>query len=191
MNITNLIDNFIKKILEDECENLEEKLLIINRLLDNLIDYCIKKKIFYYIENKIKYNDIVNYFKNNLFDFLKLKTDPEGNLLKQYCENDINNFDNFSDINSLLFTKFKNSSKKNVLFSNNITIMNDDITFNNNIDPKYILKSENEINRNLSIYIKFILSQNKYIVEFIEYLTILCEDISNNEKILEIPSIIN
>ena len=148
-----------------------------------------KKKIFYYIENKIKYNDIVNYFKNNLCDFLKLKTDPEGNLFKQYCENDFNNLDNFSDINSLLFTKFKSTSKKNVIFSDNVTFMNDEICFDNNIDSRYILKSDNEINKNLPIYIKFILSQNKYIVEFIEYLTNLCDDISNNEKILEINSI--
>ena len=57
MNINNLIDNFIKKILEDECENLEEKILFINKLLDNLIDYCIKKKYFTIL--KIKLNIMI------------------------------------------------------------------------------------------------------------------------------------
>ncbi len=109
-----LIDIFIKKILEIEKESstLENKVSNIDNLLDNLIDYCIKKKIYYYIEKNIGYSDIINSFKLHLCTFLQKLIDPSNNIINKYIENleKNDNFDNYSDINSLLFRKFKTGS---------------------------------------------------------------------------------
>lgn len=104
-----LIDNFIKKILEIENDsvNLEEKINLINKLLDNLIDFCIKNKIYYYIQNNIGYNQIVNIFKFHLIKFIRKLIDPTDKLVTEYIEKINENLDSYSDINSLLFRKFK------------------------------------------------------------------------------------
>lgn len=104
-----LIDNFIKKILEIENDsvNLEEKINSINKLLDNLIDFCIKNKIYYYIQNNIGYNQIVNTFKFHLNKFIRKLIDPTDKLVTEYIEKINENLDSYSDINSLLFRKFK------------------------------------------------------------------------------------
>ncbi len=104
-----LIDNFLKKILEVEnsSSNLENKINSINELLDNLIDFCIKKKIYFYIENNIGYNKIVNSFKFHLIKYIQKLIDPSDNLVSKYIKKLNDNLNNYSDINSLLFRKFK------------------------------------------------------------------------------------
>lgn len=107
-----LIDNFVKKILEieDSIGNLEQKVNSINELLYNLIDFCIKKKIYFYIENNIGYNKIINSFKHNLIKFIQKLIDPSNNLISKYIQKLNEDLNNYSDINSLLFRKFKSAS---------------------------------------------------------------------------------
>ncbi len=210
--INTLIDNFIKKILEIEKEKstLEDKVSNIDNLLDNLIDYCIKKKIYYYIEKNIGYSDIINSFKLHLCIFLQKLIDPSNNIINKYIENleKNENFDNYSDINSLLFRKFKSGSTK----STNSVIKNDTKTSGKNVSFREdisliayddsdgfaynIKKSEssessessvsnensNELDPDrLALYIKILLSQNKNIIEFIEKISSMCKIISDPE----------
>lgn len=109
-----LIDNFLKKILEIEnsSSNLENKINSINLLLDNLIDFCIKRKIYFYIENNIGYNKIVNAFKSHLIQYIQKLIDPSDNLVSKYIQKLNENLNNYSDINSLLFRKFKQETEE-------------------------------------------------------------------------------
>lgn len=180
MKIDKLIDNFIKKILENDLTTLEEKINFINELLNNLIDHCIKKKIYYFIENNIGYNNIINSFKQYLCEFIQKLIDPDDTIIIKYIDNNNNNFDNFSDINSLLLNKFKIKNKVN--FKEDISIINysEEIEFNNYKD--YILPdSKFDYNKKLPIYIKILISQDKYIIEFIEKLNFMCNIIANSE----------
>jgi hypothetical protein len=112
--ILSLIDIFLKKILEVEKESstLEDKVNKINLFLDNLIDFCIKKKIYFYIEKNIGYSQIIDSFKLHLCKYLQKLIDPSFNIINKYIENleKSENFDNYSDINSLLFRKFKSNT---------------------------------------------------------------------------------
>lgn len=139
--INELVDNFIKKILilEKDSSTLETKVNQIDELLDSLIDYCIKKKIYFYIEKKIGYKQIIQTFKLYLCKFLQKLIDPTNNIISKYIDKlESENFDNYSDINSLLFRKFKSglvseskskseykseSLNKNVSFREDISII--------------------------------------------------------------------
>ncbi len=129
--LSNIVDNFLKKLIEiqDLDSNLQIKINKINKLVDYLIDYCIKKKIYFYIENDIGYNKIITKFKSHLIIFIQNLIDPNGSILCNYLNSDTNqdsdsnlkfnidpndfdkNFDNYSDVNSLLFKKFKSKSE--------------------------------------------------------------------------------
>ena len=211
-----MVNEFIKKIYDlDKSKNtLEEKITSIDNLLNNLIDYCIKKKIFYFVENKISYSNITINFKFHLIKFIKNLIDPSDNIIKKYIgSNTINddtsnntkkynnpNWDNVSDINSLMFKNFKQlneSFEKNVSFQDNFQITNyddGDDGFECNIKSSNInsnlLKIANsqdgDINneldiKNLSLYIKILVNQNKYLVEFIDKLTQMCKILSDTE----------
>jgi hypothetical protein len=194
--INNLIDNFVKKILiiESEQSTLENKINLINGLLDNLIDFCIKKKIMFYIEKKIGYNKIINSFKLHLITYIQKLIDPFNNIINDYVLEQTDNFNNYSDINSLLFRKFKDNNQ----ISNTKNIKNKKVTFidniiaydcNNEFEFNY-LNSNNETDVNnqtdneidvekLALYIKILLSQNKFLIEFVEKLNLMCTIISD------------
>jgi len=114
-NLKILIDNFFNKILtlNNQNSNLQDKLTSIDDLINNLIDHCIKKNIIFFIQNKINYTTIYNSFKLNLINFIKNIIDPDNNFISNYINdfyNNSDNFDNFSDINSLFLQKFKNNN---------------------------------------------------------------------------------
>lgn len=191
-----LINNFVKKILEldNTHKNLEEKLKIIDDLTNNLIDYCIKKKIFYFIENKIGYNSIITNFKKFLTNYIQILIDPNNTIIKNYLENE-NNFNNVSDINSLMFQKFKNSNEfdsKNVSFRDNISLIS--YEDKEGFEFNYKTKSINDNTQNndksqdnnldiekLSLYIKILINKNMYLIEFTEKLYEMCKIISSPE----------
>jgi hypothetical protein len=193
-----LINSFIKKILELDGTNksLEEKLNIIDDLLNNLIDYCIKKKIIYYIEHKIGYNSIITNFKQFLTNYIQKLTDPNNTLIKNYLD-DGNNFDNVSDLNSIMFQKFKNSNEfdtKNVSFRDNISLISfeDKEGFEFNYKTKSLKNEDNDdVNNNfqensldiskLPLYIKILINKNMYLIEFTEKIFEMCKIISSSE----------
>ena len=223
--IEDIVNQYVKKIyeLDKSSKTLDDKIKQIDNLTDNLIDYCIKKKIFYYVENKISYNQIMLNFKNHLIGFIKNLVDPTNTIIDKYIINsknqygkndDINinsNWDNVSDINSLMLKNFKDlneSFDKNVSFDNNIQITNyddfsegfefnynstqtksknsNDIPINFNLVKlaEYENKSDtnNEMSSgSLSLYIKILVNQNKYLVEFISKLISMCKILSDQE----------
>ena len=196
---------------EKKKNSLEEKLTNIDLLTDNLIDYCIKKKIFYYVENKIGYNNIVNNFKSHLVNWIKIQVDPNDKIIKKYIDssNLKSSWDNISDINSLMLKNYKNLNEtfeKNVSFDNSVQISNyhDDnegfefnyksgsnlsnSNINNNLinfadenNEKNNYQAEQDSINNLSLYIKILINQNKYLIEFTEKLIIMCKILSDNE----------
>ena len=191
-----LIDNLIKKIIDLNNNNLEEKILLINQYIDNLVDYCIKRKIFYYIEKKIGYASIINDFKSYLTNYIQKLIDPDGSILIKYI-NENKEFDNFSDINSLFFNKFKNDNLKNqlkeVTFKDNCSLLgyDDNDGFESNYKSNY-KSNQNFENNNfqnkekdmttdttLALYIKILFNQNKYLLEFIDRLNKMCKIISD------------
>lgn len=164
-SIDKIINEYIKKICDFDNLNktFDEKLLNIEILTNNLIDYCIKKKIFYFIENKIGYTNIVQNFKSHLANFIKNLVDPNDNVINKYVINidddnlSINKmgWDNVSDLNSIMFKNFKNlneSFEKNVSFGKEIQMNNYDDGFdgfepnnyNNNNNDTYNLKQLND-----------------------------------------------
>ena len=211
-----IVNEFIKKIYDlDKSKNtLEEKITSIDKLLNNLIDYCIKKKIFYFVENKISYSNITINFKLHLIKFIKNLIDPTDNIIKKYIgSNTVNddnsnntkkynnpNWDNISDINSLMFKNFKQlneSFEKNVSFQDNLQITNYDdggdgfecniksSNINSNLlnivnNPDEDIDNELDV-KNLSLYIKILVNQNKYLVEFIDKLTQMSKILSDPE----------
>lgn len=206
------VNEFIKKIYElDKLNNtLEEKINLIDILVNNLIDFCIKKKIFYFIENKITYTNISTNFKSYLALFLKNLIDPSNNIINDYImtnyESDLDsksnsNVNNISDINSLILKNYKKigeSSKKNVSFGDELQITNyDEICNDNNFEyndfsklnnlcdksdksAKFVnLKNKYDDSKYLSLYIKILINQNKYLVEFIDKLNQMCKILSD------------
>jgi hypothetical protein len=226
-----MVNEFIKKIYElDKSKNtLEEKIVSIDNLINNLIDYFIKKKIFYYVENKISYTNITFHFKSHLIKFIKNLIDPSDNIIKKYIspktsyepddnstntkKSDNPNWENVSDINSLMFRNFKKlneSFEKNVSFHDNIQINNYDDScgcegfefnvkssninsnllkvasnnddYNLNNGDNNCIENKNQVDiKNLSLYIKILVNQNKYLVEFIDKLTQMCKILSDPE----------
>ena len=174
--INNLIDNFIKKILQLESQdtNLQEKLDSINMLLNNLLDYCIKHKIHFYIQNKIKYNKITNIFKTHLFNYISDLIESKNDINKYLSHN---NLDNYSDINSLLFNNYKKSSDDMSLLSCN----NDKY-----IEFNYATEDNHSNHTKLALYIKILLSQDKNIIEFIDKLNNMCMLISDESLYFDI-----
>lgn len=203
-SIDKIVNEYIKKICEfDNSEiTFDVKLKNITTLTDNLIDYCIKKKIFYFIENKISYTLIVQNFKSHLVKFIKDLVDPNDNIINKYIINTQddnlsigkNGWDNFSDINSIMFKNFKNlneSFEKNVSFNSKIEITNYDEGYNgfelnknefkqneSTHNNESFLNDKNIDNKILPIYIKLLLNQNKFLVEFTDKLIFMCNILS-------------
>jgi len=200
-----IINEYIKKICDYDNLNktFDEKLKNINELTDNLIDYCIKKKILYFIENKISYTSIVFNFKNYLSKFIKDLVDPNSDIINKYIINfqDDNvsmgkmGWDNVSDLNSVMFKNFKNlneSFEKNVSFGNQLEITNYDEGFdgfklNDNVNKSNSNYQDlnnddlnNSDNRILPIYIKLLINQNKYLIEFTDKLIYMCSILSEH-----------
>jgi hypothetical protein len=209
--LENIVNQFIKQILEldSSTKTLEDKLNSIDNLINNLIDFCIKKKIFYYVENKIGYNNIITNFKTHLIKFIKNLVDPSNSIISKYVTNNTNNnfnsnWDNVSDINSLMFKNFKKlneSFEKNVSFNQEIDTVNYNITNYDECEDGFEINSKSNINNNLmkfseiideennhekeinnlSLYIKILVNQNKFLVEFIDKLIYMCKILSDNE----------
>lgn len=201
--IEKVINEYIKKICDNDMLNktFDDKLKNITLLTDNLIDYCIKKKIFYFIENKISYTSIVVNFKSCLTDFIRNLVDPNDEIINKYIINveDDNismgklGWDNVSDLNSIMFKNFKNLNEtfeKNVSFESHIEITNYDDGFDgfklnnqsNNINynaDNLIIDNKNINNKILPIYIKLLINQNKYLVEFTDKLIYMCNILSD------------
>ena len=194
--IENIIGNFTKKILEIDLidKSFDDKLKYIDLLVNNLIDYCIKKKIFYFIENKINYTNIIINFKTHLINFIKNLVDPSDTIINKYIISNNNNnndnvsmsklsWENVSDINSVLFNNFK---KLNETFEKNVSFDNMEITNYNDVDDGFECNYENSkitnnycINiKNLPIYIKLLVNQKKYLIEFTDKLIYMCKILS-------------
>lgn len=114
-------------------------------------------------------------------------------------------WDNVSDINSVMFKNFKNLNEtfeKNVSFGNDIQIVNyeeynitnydeanegfelnrDICTIGNSTTFGEIEEIGDNINiRILPIYIKLLINQNKYLIEFTDKLISMCEILSNHD----------
>lgn len=202
-SIDKIIDNYIIKICKFDNQNktFDEKLKNISILTDNLIDYCIKKKIFYFIDNKISYSSIVYNFKSYLAKFIKDIVDPNNNIINKYIintqEDNISmvkmGWDNVSDINSVIFKNFKNlneSFEKNVSFEtkndfNNKDLNNDKLSDkedDENLNSQLIMIDDNNVDSKiLPIYIKLLINQNKYLIEFTDKLIFMCEILSNED----------
>lgn len=187
----------------------DEKLKNITILTDNLIDYCIKKKILYFIENKISYTCIVQNFKSHLSKFIRDLVDPNDDIINKYVINTQDDnismgkmgWDNVSDINSIIFNNFKNLNEtfeKNVSFGSEINITNitnydesyegfqlnttNDVCKLNeltNCDNDIVIDDKNIDNKILPIYIKLLINQNKYIIEFTDKLISMCYILSD------------
>lgn len=182
-----IIDEYIMKICQFDKLNktLEEKLSNIDFLTDNLIDYCIKKKIFYFIENKINYKNIVNNFKTHLIKFIRNLVDPNNNIIKKYIVNveELDNvsmskfeWDNISDINSVMFKNFKNLNES---FDKNVSFKEKNTDMNKEIETDKIFYNEENINlKFFSLYVKLLINQNKYLVEFTFELIKMCDILS-------------
>lgn len=186
-----VVNEYVKKICEFDNLNktFDEKLKNITILTDNLIDYCIKKKILYFIENKISYTSIIQNFKSHLTKFIKDLVDPSDNIITKYIINTQDDnmsmgkmgWDNVSDLNSIMFKNFKNLNEpfdKNVSFGTQIQITNYDEGYDgfelNNNDKD----SDKKI---LPIYIKLLVNQNKYLIEFIDKLILMCNILSEQD----------
>lgn len=179
--IFTLINNYVSKIFKVDRDNktLDEKLISIDKLTDDLIDFCIKNNIVYIIEHKISYSSIIYNFKLHLVKFLKNLIDPTGKILNKYIVNDEvdKNWDNISDVNTLLFKNFKNLNEtfeKNVTFTDNNCST---IHYSTQINESTKLDALN----NLSLYIKLLFNQQKFIVEFIDKITVMCTILTNND----------
>jgi hypothetical protein len=199
--INKIINEYVKKICEFDNLNktFDEKLKNIIILTDNLIDYCIKKKILYFIENKISYSSIVQNFKSYLTKFIKELVDPNDTILNKYVINTQDDnmsmgkmgWDNVSDINSIMFKNFKNLNEtfeKNVSFDSTIQITNYDegysgFELNNDIYKlnEIIIDDKNIDNKILPIYIKLLINQNKYLIEFTDKLISMCDILAEND----------
>jgi hypothetical protein len=202
MTIEKIINEYIKKICDYDNLNktFDEKLKNISQSTDNLIDYCIKKKIFFFIENKISYTSIVLNFKSHLTKFIKDLVDPNEDIINKYIINiqDDNmsigkmGWDNVSDLNSIMFNNFKNLNEtfeKNVSFEMtnydegfdgfrlNDTNNTNDTNDNTNDIPSDITND----NKILPIYIKLLINQNKYLIEFTDKLIIMCNILSDKD----------
>jgi hypothetical protein len=200
-----LIDNFIEKIvsINNSTKNLEEKISIVNDLLNNIIDYCIKKNIYFFINNDIKYNTICELFKEYLIIFIKNFFDNNNNKnILEYIENNVENYDNYSSINSLILHEYKKEqfeNKKNnkVSFRDNISLVtsnnnednsdNSNNSENNNIkyNVTHIKMPDNlstlSLNTKLGLYIMMLLDQNMIFEnsKFLDKLMNLCEELQN------------
>jgi hypothetical protein len=158
-----------------------------------------KKKILYFIENKISYTSIVVNFKSYLSKFIRDLVDPNNDIINKYIINiqDDNismgkmGWDNVSDLNSIMFNNFKNLNEpfeKNVSFGNDLEITNYDEGFDgfklNDNSNKHILNNE-DINisddKILPIYIKLLINQNKYLIEFTDKLSYMCSILSERD----------
>lgn len=123
--------------------------------------------------------------------------------------NSNNGWDNVSDINSLMFKNFKKlnesfeknvsfNDEKNILYKDedNLQLTNYDDGFEGfeyntksstvNKNLLYVvqeddIKDEPTDTKNLSLYIKILINQNKYLIEFVEKLTKMCNIISDPE----------
>ena len=210
-SIEKVINEYIKKICECDnlSKTFDYKLNNITSLTDNLIDYCIKKKIFYFIENKISYTSIVCNFKSHLGKFIKDLVYPNNEIINKYIINvqDDNismgkmGWDNVSDLNSIMFKNFKNlneSFEKNVSFGSQLEITNYDEGFdgfklnnnehdehnhnhNNDNNNNLLIDNKNIDNKILPIYIKLLVNQNKYLVEFIDKLITMCNVLAEQD----------
>lgn len=203
-----IINEYVKKICEFDNLNktFDEKFKNITILTDNLIDYCIKKKILYFIENKISYTCIVQNFKSHLSKFVRDLVDPNDDIINKYVINTQDDnismgkmgWDNVSDINSIMFNNFKNLNEtfeKNVSFGSEINITNYDESYEGfqlntandicklneltNCDDETVIDDKNIDNKILPIYIKLLINQNKYIIEFTDKLISMCYILSD------------
>ena len=205
--INKITNDYIKKICEFDNLNktFDEKLANIEILTNNLIDYCVKKKIFYFIENKISYTSIVQNFKLHLIEFIKELVDPNNDVINKYIINTQDDnmsigkmgWDNVSDINSIMFNNFKNLNEtfdKNVSFN-----VQNEITNYDNCHEGFELNKFNKSNKNLNItedtinnninickkifpiYVKLLINQNKYLVEFTNKLIVMCNILSEQD----------
>lgn len=205
--IDKVVNEYVKKICEFDNLNktFDEKLKNITILTDNLIDYCIKKKILYFIENKISYTSIIQNFKSHLTKFIKDIVDPSDNIITKYIINTQDDnmsmgkmgWDNVSDLNSIMFKNFKNLNEpfdKNVSFGTQIQITNydegyDGFELNNNVCKLDELTQNEKINiddkdidkKILPIYIKLLVNQNKYLIEFTDKLILMCNILSEQD----------
>ena len=200
ISIEKIINEYIKKICDYDNLNktFDEKLKNITLSTDNLIDYCIKKKIFFFIENKISYTSIILNFKSYLTKFIKDLVDPNDDIINKYIINiqDDNmsigkmGWDNVSDLNSIMFNNFKNLNEtfqKNVSFEMNnydegfdgfrLNDTNDNT--NDNINDN--TNDNTNDNKILPIYIKLLINQNKYLIEFTDKLIIMCNILSDQD----------
>ena len=197
-NLTEIID--YRKILTEtinqqnsnkQCKIFNTTIIQIDELFDSLIDRCIKNKIYYYIKNNIGYTQLKLTFKTYLTNYLNELINGDNYNLNQYFNNiNLDDLDNYSDINSILLNKLKNNDIKKISFNKNIKESEeseesesdelDSLPYNTqtiNIKNSIIKKNDSNslsINQKLSIFIKILINQSIKVVEFIDKLTKMC-----------------
>lgn len=167
----------IKELEDDEFNNKikihQNNLLCVNKkineLIESLVDVCIKHKIYYYINKNISYSSIKNNFKNELYNFLHELFNKENKNIENFFnyikEEDL---EEYSDLQSLFFNKFKNNKVK---FSNTVTEHHYD---NDNVDTVLNDNSCITLDNKTSIYIKMLFNNPEYINMFVEKITEMC-----------------
>jgi hypothetical protein len=183
-NITILTDNLI-----DYCIKKKIFYFIENKISYTSIIRNFKSHLGKFIKDLVDPNcDIINkYIINTQDDNISMSMGSMGKM----------GWDNVSDLNSIMFKNFKNlneSFEKNVSFGqlditnyddgfDGFTLNNDTNNANTNTntntnDDNLIIDNKSIDRKILPIYIKLLLNQNKYLVEFTDKLITMCKTLS-------------
>jgi len=185
-NITLLTDNLI-----DYCIKKKIFYFIENKISYTSIVVNFKSHLTNFIRNLVDPNDeIINKYIINVEDD-NISMGKMG-------------WDNVSDLNSIMFKNFKNLNEtfeKNVSFesqiesqieitnyddgfdgfklnNNNSNLYNSNLYNDNDNADNLIIDNKNVNNKILPVYIKLLINQNKYLVEFTDKLITMCNILS-------------
>ena len=185
-NISILTDNLI-----DHCIKKKIFYFIEHKISYTSIIFNFKSHLAKFIKNLVDPND-------DVFNKYIINIDEDNISISKM------GWDNVSDLNSIMFKNFKNlneSFEKNVSFNSEINITNYDEGYqgfqlnnvpniNNNL-MNVDMKEDDSIEQNiyntsindkiLPIYIKLLINQNKYLVEFTDKLIMMCNVLSNSD----------
>ena len=189
------IDNFLNNLI-DYCIKKKIFFYVENKISYTNIVLNFKSHLIKFIKN------LIDPFDNIINKYINLNNPNNPNNPNNSNNSNNPNWDNISDINSLMFRNFKKLNEtfeKNVSFDDKFQITNydDDDGFecnikslsinenlfemaNTNVNTNVNINIEIEIEK-LSLYIKILVNQNKYLIEFIDKLNQMCKILSDPE----------